>query len=201
MGQFFAHKSLVWHEILTWYGFSSTGLIPEHISSFSCEDTYSDLLGTHLAVECLGYKNANYDEMMTVLLDRTLKQLDVQPAEVGKKALKQIDGEWFHTKKLIFVKMKKRNFDVGKHDGQITPILVNGICDNYRPVSYPIPDLNYLSQNGFEVSLRLEPLVWQKNKIYQAINLPKENKYILPEIHFPAIIQQIENQQTKLTMH
>lgn len=201
MGQFFAHKSLVWHEILTWYGFASTGIFPENISSFSCEDTYSDLLGTDLAATCLRNQNGNYNQSITAMIYQALDRLDVQPSEVAMQAAKKVKGDWYETEKLFFVDMKKRNFDVGKSDGLITPMLVDGICDTTEPISYPAPNLSYLSRNGFIVELKLEPLVWQKNKIYQTINLSRTNKYITPEIHFPAIIRQLENEQTWLSMN
>ena len=53
LGQNFAQKSTIWHEIVTWYGYASTGLISEKASSFSWEDGYSDLLGTKIAAMVL----------------------------------------------------------------------------------------------------------------------------------------------------
>ncbi|MCK5175908.1 MAG: DUF4056 domain-containing protein, partial [Planctomycetes bacterium] len=77
LGQYFAHTSLIWHEILTWYGFSSVGIFPENISSFSWEDSYSDLLGTHLAVEALAGNGGRFDEVMTRLIDERLDAIEV----------------------------------------------------------------------------------------------------------------------------
>ena len=45
LGQYLAHTSLIWHEIITWYGFASSGVFPDTISAFSPEDPYSDVLG------------------------------------------------------------------------------------------------------------------------------------------------------------
>jgi hypothetical protein len=53
LGQYFAQTTTVWHEILTWFGFKSTGIFSEYLSSFSWEDAYSDLLGTAIAARAL----------------------------------------------------------------------------------------------------------------------------------------------------
>ena len=100
LGQYLAHTSLIWHEILTWYGFSSAGVFPENISAFSLEDPYSDVLGTHLAVKVLSdprcfYEEAAYEETMVAIINETLKELDAQPPETAKRAAKKIKGNWY----------------------------------------------------------------------------------------------------------
>ena len=53
MGPYMAYTMVTWHEILTWFGYKSVGIVPEYHSSFSWEDTYSNLLGTVLAARAL----------------------------------------------------------------------------------------------------------------------------------------------------
>jgi len=74
-GQYGAHTSLIWHEMLTWYGFASSGIFSENISSFSWEDPYSDLLGTCLAVEALRHTQYPYEDAMTYLINATMLNL------------------------------------------------------------------------------------------------------------------------------
>jgi len=194
MGQYFAHISLVWHEILTWYGFSTSGIFSEKISAFSWEDTYSDLLGTNLAVQALGDSQQQFDDAMTKLIYQKLKELDVQPPEVARRAAKQIEGEWFTGGFYFFVDMKKQNFEVGMNDDYITPWLVPGICPNAKPQLCPATSLELLSRHGFKMKLEIEPRVWEKGKIYHSINMEKAGNRIQPEVHFPKIMEQIKKE-------
>ena len=75
-GQYLAHTSVIWHEIVTWYGFSSAGIFPETISAFSWEDTYSDIMGIWLGAAALRDEQQRYDDIMTELLYQELKGLD-----------------------------------------------------------------------------------------------------------------------------
>ncbi|MBW8017557.1 MAG: DUF4056 domain-containing protein [Planctomycetes bacterium] len=191
LGQYFAHTSMIWHEIITWYGYSSTGIFPEHISSFSWEDTYSDVLGTNLAVEALLTDSSNFDTTVTRLIDRTLKELDVKSSEVAKKAAKQIKGEWFTGNLYIFVSMKKHNFDVGFSDGHVSPLLVPGICPDARAVPCPTPNMAFLKRLGIKLHLEIEPRSMERKKIFREINMAKGNGRMIPKVHFPKILAQI----------
>ncbi len=191
LGQYFAHTSMIWHEIITWYGYSSTGIFPENISSFSWEDTYSDILGTTLAVEALLTEGDNFNAPITRLIDRTMKQLDVQPAEVAKKAANQIKGQWFTGNMYIFVNMKKHNFDVGFGDGHVSPLLVPGICPDAQPKYCPTPDMKFLKRLGMKLQLEIEPKSMERNKIFREIDLAKGIKKMEPKVHFPQILNQI----------
>jgi hypothetical protein len=190
-GQYMAHTSLIWHEILTWYGFASSGVFSENISAFSWEDPYSDILGTHLAVLALtNTKGESYEDAMTRLIYETLRELDVQPAETARQAAHLVRGNWFKGGYYFFVEMKKRNFDVGLNDGLVTPWLVPGICPNTLPQSCSTSDLAALEKYGFKTRLQIETREFQKEKIYEAIRL-NPSEFIRPSVHFPEIIEQI----------
>jgi hypothetical protein len=196
VGQYLAHTSLIWHEIITMYGFSSLGFFPETISAFSAEDSYSDLLGTCLAVEALRKPGSNFDDAMTKLIQQALKELDVQSAETAKRAAKAVEGRWYTGGLYFFVDLKVRNFDVGLDDGTITPLLVPGICRNTAPRFYDAPGPEVLTQYGFRFEVEIEPKVSERKKIYEIIKLDK-NSLIKPQMHFPRIIQHIENEAGK----
>ena len=53
LGQYFAFLGSTWHEIVTWFGYNSSGVISEFPSAFSWEDTFSNLLGTRVAMAAL----------------------------------------------------------------------------------------------------------------------------------------------------
>ena len=138
-GQYLGHQSLVWHELVTWFGYASSGLFSEQISSFSWEDPYSDVVGTWLGAEAVR-NGGSYDEQITQLLTEKLKELKAQPASIGKKAEATIKDKWYTGGGYFFVTMKKRNFDIGLDDGEITPWLVPGICPDAKPL--PLPEVD-----------------------------------------------------------
>jgi len=191
LGQYFAHNSMIWHEIITWYGYSSTGIFPENISSFSWEDTYSDILGTCIAVEALLTDRSNFDTAVTQLINRTMRELDARPPEVARQAAEQIKGKWFTGNMYIFVAMKKHNFDVGFGDGSVTPLLVPGICHNTKPLPCPTPNMKFLKRLGIKLQLEIEPKSMERKKIFRQINLAKDENRMIPRIHFPLIIGEI----------
>ncbi len=51
-----------WHEMLTWFGFKCIGLPTEFPSAFSWEDSFSNLLGTLIAVNALQDSQHSYNE-------------------------------------------------------------------------------------------------------------------------------------------
>lgn len=195
LGQYFAHTSLIWHEILTWYGFSSVGIFPEKISSFSWEDSYSDLLGTHLAAEALAGDEGQFDEVMTRLINEKLDSIEVQSANVSRRAARQIKGQWYTGGLYFLVDMKKRNFDVGLDDGYITPILVEGVgvCADSEPELCPVPSLELLLRYGFEMEVEIEPMTFQKGRIYRTAGLEGAGVRLRPDVHFPKILARIED--------
>ncbi|MCK4998063.1 MAG: DUF4056 domain-containing protein [Anaerohalosphaera sp.] len=189
LGQYLAQTTTIWHEIITWFGYSTLGIFPEYISSFSWEDTYSDLLGTCLAVEALKDTDHTFDEAMTALIDQEFKRLNVQPSSVAKQAVKAVKGDWYTGLFYFDVRMKKRNFDVGLDDGLLTPWLVPGICDESQPTPCPAPNLDFLEDSGFEVDLEIQPRVFEARKIYSIIYENGKGKNVRPAQHFPVIMK------------
>ncbi len=196
LGQYLAHTSLIWHEIVTWYGFASSGIFPDNISAFSPEDTYSDVLGTWLAAAALRDRQRPYDEAMTRLLNQKLKELDVQPASVARAAAKRIEGQWYAGGLYFLVDMKRRNYDVGIDDNIITPWLVPGICPDAIPQSCAVPDAGLLCEYGFNVEVELAPQVLEKGKMYHAIGLAGDVR-MRPQVDFPRIMAQIEDRESR----
>ena len=202
LGQYLAHTSLIWHEILTWYGFSSSWFFSENISAFSPEDPYSDVLGTHLAATILNeppcfYDESIYEQVMTTRIDETLKELDVQPIKIAKQALEAVKGQWYDGGYYFFVKMKKRDFDVGFDDGIVAPWQVPGICLDAEAQDCPAPNLGFLNTYGFEVHIQIDPVEFQKGQIYKVLGL-KHSDRITPDIHFPIIIESIRKKAKQL---
>jgi len=198
LGEYFAYTACTWHEILTWFGYRSVGLYPEFPSSFSWEDSFSDLLGTYLGAKALRDKERGYDEAMTLALERELEDLGVQPKKVCVKASKMVRGKWFSGDFLFLVDMKARNLDIGVDDGYVTPWLVPGLeeCAGAVPRSYPAPSLDFLQEYGFVVKFEIEPRELERGKILSIIYPEKKERKrrIEPAVHFALIMERIEKE-------
>lgn len=198
LGQYLSHVSLIWHEILTWYGFSSAWIFPENISAFSIEDPYSDVLGTRLGAAVLAeeqcfYEEAAYERAMAAIITKTLQELDAQPSETARQAAEKVKGRWYQGGYYFFVEMKKRNLDVGFDDGTITPWRVPGICTDTPPQNCPVPGFGFLKEYGFRIKIRLRPAEFETAKVYAAAGL-KRSDPITPYVHFPIIMESIRQE-------
>lgn len=196
LGQYFAYTASIWHEILTWFGYSAISIYPEFPSAFSWEDTYSNLLGTRIAVKALRDKLHPYDEAVTLTLEKELEYLEVQPKATAVHAAEQVEGLWFEGSFLFFVDMKRRNFDFGLDNGFVTPWIVPGLseCEDAKPKRYPVPSLDFLDRFHVSVSLEIQPKERVKKKILKVVYPDQSNrkKRINPAVHFPRIMEYIK---------
>ena len=208
LGEYFAFTATTWHEILSWFGYKSTKIFPEHASAFSWEDSYSNLLGTYIAANVLknirefNIRDTNeYDMTMTVALDVEMEKLGIQSSSVARGAAASVRGRWF-TGDLIFVDMKKRQFDVGVDDGYVTPLITApdiADCSGTLPEPYPVPTLDFLAKYGFSVRFELEAREKVKRKILRVVypDIKPRPKRIRPAIHFVRIMDFIEQDAIK----
>jgi hypothetical protein len=193
LAQYFAQQSTIWHEIVTWYGYSSIGLLSEKPSSFSWEDTYSDLLGTKLAAMVLRENPKSYNEAMKEIISRELAKLRPQSAQTAKKATKLIKGKWY-SGTYPFVTMKKRNFDVGFEDKAISPFRVPGVYSEVQEQLCTVPSLGSLDTYGFKMHLQMKPKESQKKQVLKIVYPDKKGVVLQPAIHFPIIIAHIRQE-------
>jgi hypothetical protein len=127
MAEWLAFQLSVWHEIATWYGWSATGLFSEEASAFSPEDLYSNLLGIKTAAVLIYQSNvaseAAYNENMTAAVPRFLERLGGVPGDVGRAAMRSVDGVWWDSHVRLPEKrlVRRRYMD---HDAQLSPWLV-----------------------------------------------------------------------------
>ncbi|MBN2138983.1 MAG: DUF4056 domain-containing protein, partial [Sedimentisphaerales bacterium] len=189
LGEYFAFVGCTWHEILTWFGYRPIVLYPEFSSAFSWEDSYSNLLGTHLAAEALRNTALEYDEAMTVLLANEIESLGAQSKKTAQQSAEKMRGEWFSGSFLFLTSIKGRNLDIGLDDGHITPWLVPEVdeCPDAVAMDYPVPDLGFLSDYGFKLKLEIEPREVERNKVLKVVYPDSKNRSrrIEPAIHFP----------------
>jgi hypothetical protein len=193
LGPYLTYTMTSWHEILTWFGYKCIGLPTEFPSAFSWEDSYSNLLGTVVAVNALQDTQHPYNEAMTIALDQEMARLGVQPVEVVKKASESVKGQWYTGAVSMFVTMRKRNFDIGLGDGLVTPTLIPNVtpCPDAEPLSYPAPTVDVLAQHGFALTLEIEPREWESGKILRIIYGKKPKKRVNPVEHLPLVMNYI----------
>lgn len=196
VGPYVAYTMTTWHEILTWYGFKCVGPFPEFPSAFSWEDSYSNLLGTIVAVRALQDTQHNYNDAVKMALDEEMQKLGILPAREARRATESVRGEWFTGNIIFAVDMKKRNFDIGLRDGYITPTLLPEVagCPSAEPLRYPVPTLDVLWQHGFSLTLEIEPHEWERRKILRVVHGDQQNKRVNPREHFPVIMDDIRQQ-------
>ena len=196
MGPYLAFTMVTWHEILTWYGFKCMGLPVEFASAFSWEDSYSNLLGTIVAVKALQDTEHSYNKAVEIALKEEMEKLGIQPARVARQASASVRGDWYTGGLPLFVDMKKRNFDIGLDDGYITPTLVPDVpgCEGAEPLSYPVPTLDVLHKYGFSLTVEIEPREWESRKILRTVHEDGHEKRVNPEQHFSRIMDHILRQ-------
>jgi hypothetical protein len=198
LGPYLTYTMVTWHEILTWFGFKCIGLPAEFASAFSWEDSYSNLLGTIVAARALRDTEHPYNEAMEIALEEQLQRLGVRSAGVAKRASESVKGDWYTGSVVLFVDMRKRNFDIGLDDGLVTPTLVPNVpgCEDAKPASYPVPTLDVPSRHGFCITVEIEPHEWEKDKILRIVYPDGQGTRILPEQHFPPIMAHIRREAT-----
>lgn len=109
----------VWHEIATWYGWSSWSAFPEVASAFSPEDFYSNIVGIRLAGALLRHGRADDPEHFARSIDETLPAVFARfgavAADRTRAALDAVDGRWWSSAEKLPNKdlLQRRSFDIG----------------------------------------------------------------------------------------
>ncbi len=196
VGPYLTFTMTSWHEMITWYGFKCMGPFPEFPSAFSWEDSYSNLLGTIIAVRALQDSQHKFNEAVKIALDQEMQTLGILPAGAAKRATETMRGKWWTGNVIFHVDMKKRNFDIGLNDGYITPTLIPQVaeCPDAEPISYPVPRLDSLAQYDFAAKVEIEPHEWESGKILRLVYGDQPQKRIKPEEHFAVIMNDIRRE-------
>ena len=195
LSQYFTYTMATWHEILTWFGFKTMAVLPEFPSALSWEDNYSNLVGTRLGAEAVQDTQHDYDEAMTIALKKELEYLGIQSSRTARDASLKMRGKWWTG--TVLVDMRERNMDIGLIDGNVTPTLVPGACDDAKPQSYPLPTLKTLAKYGFTMSLEIEPHEWESGQILKIVYQDGKGKRIQPPIHFPVVMDYLRKDALK----
>jgi len=118
LAEWLSVQASIWHEITTWYGWSSTRF-SKRPSGFSPEDLYSNLVGVkitgaivrrHAAPSELAYNRA-----VPAVLKDALGKLGALPQDATRRAFEYVDGIWWDSTKRIPDNqlVRRRYFNIG----------------------------------------------------------------------------------------
>ena len=194
LGQYFAYTALTWHEIITWFGYKFKGFQSEFPSAFSWEDTYSNVLGTHVAGLVLQGAHRDFDEAVTAALERALRDLDIQSAETARQAAESV-SDWWYSWDVVGTVVRKRNLDIGLGDHRVTPCLVPSVPGYHGAEGRPllVPTLDRVAACGFSVRLEIEPREWERERVLSIVypDAEQRRERFEPAVHFAKIMDHI----------
>ena len=105
LAQWLAFQMSVWHEIATWFGWSSLDAFPEKVSAFSPEDLYSNMLGARIAAAASSQGTSRdellYNRSFDEWLDRALDYLGSVDVETAREAMTAVDGLWWDSRRRL----------------------------------------------------------------------------------------------------
>jgi hypothetical protein len=183
-----------WHEIITWYGYKSTGFIPEDRSAFTYDDTISHAVGLVIAQRVLEMQITDVDafnERVTAILEEVLADLEVVSPDETNQAVRLVEGSWWEG-----MRAKKLYLDIGMDTGRITPWLVRDldVCRHAEPRVFDVPRLiDDLRPDGQPfANFKISPRIWESRAIRASI--PGAPKRIVPHRDFPHIMAHIRRE-------
>lgn len=188
-----ALKVMTWHEILTWYGYKSSGFISERGSAFTYDDGPSHALGVIIAGEVLrsGY---DFDAGVTDLLDAALLEMGMVTTSEMHEAAMAVEGEWWAFGQTL-VRHLETGLETGEGEGRVTPWLVPDLafCEGARPRVFVIPRLDDVLGHDMSAMYRvkIEPRVFETGRILAV--LPDADRRVDAQRDFPLLIEDIRN--------
>ena len=185
-----------WHEILTWYGHSKVPFFSEYPSSFSWEDSFSNMMGIYLAEKVIQKGKGDFNYNMTISIKTEIESFKMLSRVEAISITSKLKGLWYSGWAPGLIKMKVRNFDIGQYDGIINPVRIENIpeCSETVYAGYMIPTLTEANQYGFLFQVEIEPKEFVAKKIMKILHKKNSSKKfkIRPEIDFPIIINDMK---------
>lgn len=187
IAQRLAFTAMTWHELLTWYGYRSTVIFPEHDSAFTYEDSVSHAVGVLAAGNALR-SSRPFDEALTIALEQMLNELHPVSREDLDDAVDAVRGSWWDNGAPL-----KRDLDTPL--GTIDPWLVPDLpcCAGAQPAALELPSLADVAGRdltGF-YTLTIQPNVLETAAIRDRLDLDPPPDEINPERDFPTLLADI----------
>ncbi len=206
LGQWLAFQSGLWHEIATWFGWSTFALFPERVSAFSPEDLYSNLLGVRIAAAVVSQRGARdefaYNRNVDRWIDRSLELVEAVPVATAEEAMLAVDGIWWDSKKRLpdMSLVLRRNFESGS---PVTPwlvpesrfgVLLRAACGEHPQ---PLPIANPTSMSNIEFPSQATLVIELPDALASQEPFARLGRRITQE-DFPAILDFIRKQNAEM---
>jgi hypothetical protein len=207
LAEWLSFQASIWHEITTWYGWSSTA-VSERPSAFSPEDLYSNQVGIKITGVIVRRHAAPteiaYNQAVTRFLNDALNKLGPLPKEASRRAFEYVDGIWWDSTKMVPDNqlVRHRNFNIGPtlypwklQDALPSATLFatakdfNAACKgDWTPLALNVPD--HLGDVPFRqmaaIEIRPDELL-----VKNGFPFPKSGSTLVTQDDFPAVIATI----------
>lgn len=186
IGQQLSFIALTWHEIISFFGYKSTGIFSEAQSAFTYDDNPSHALGVIVAGQALRDPSGDFNFGMTRALNEELRRRGaVSPAETGR-ATDFAEGKWWSGGRGI-----KFHFDIGEGDGVIDAWTLPGFSSD-RAEPYVLPTLDNVMGRDLRdfYTVEIYPNIAESGSIRAQLS-PKGKTYVNVNSDFPALVDYI----------
>lgn len=191
VGQQVAYQMVVWHEVITWFGYRTVFFISESRSSFSYEDTMSHVVGLRVCDAALRSGNRDFDDAVTAALSKELRSLGARTPAQTDAAARAVEGVWWSGGEPL-----KRHLDIGIVDGVVYPWLVPGLpfAEDTVPEPFALPSLKDVRGRDLTglYQVKLDPKFRQADKIRQ--HLPGRPTLLEADRDFPILMTVLRTQ-------
>jgi hypothetical protein len=183
-----AYDLSIWHEITSWFGASAVPLLSEKFSSFSLEDTFSNLLGTKIAAAAI-LSDLPYDEAVTEAIHQTLLELEVvSSVDESYQVMESVREIWWTRK----VPLPRNGVMIQRKLGAystMSPLLVPGWeSKNKIPFQLTLPERTL---DGIPLSEFYTISVDANNKVPITKIFPERTDRMVTQNDFQVIIDYI----------
>jgi len=139
VGQRVALLMGAWHEILTYNGYKTTGVLSEKRSAFTYDDLASHVVGVQVADAALRQTDLSYDLAVTRVLDTRLRQLKIVDLDCMHEAVARVRGMWWEDGDAIAHQVPS-----GMRGGSLAPLVVQGLgcCEAPAPAPLQLPAID-----------------------------------------------------------
>ena len=191
-GQRLAYTVLTWHEIITWFGYRSTVVIPEGPSAFTYDDMISHVIGLRVAETAARLpSHLTWDQAVTKALDEELRYLGAQSPEETMTAIESVEGVWWHDGAVL-----RRQIETGLDVGSLRPWLIEdaGRGQITASTTLAIPSMDQIGGMDFGdlVEIELESDITEYDDILSV--LPTKMTRVKPDRDFVMIVDKIRDE-------
>lgn len=192
-GQRVACEIMAWHEIATWYGWTTVPLVSEEGSAFTWDDAASHVVGSIVGARVLATGDAEYDRRTGEAMRVLLEELGAVSTDKVDDAAEALNGLWWKDGVAI-----RRDLETGLNGEAKYPWLVPNFepCVGCTPAILRIPTLARVrgrNLDGF-YRLQIEPSSSVQRRIEAATGLKGE---IEPARDYPVILGAIRKEMAQ----